>query len=466
VRTLIVLLMLFGISTTALPQEALNTKRAPSAKSFSLKTPKAEESKAKISGLAVANCSVKEDCSWSRTFQVGKAPFKFGVEITSKPEAKGVDVDYLVQLKEFASNKVVFEAYWSSKIEFEGQLDVAGYDALPPALQALKPGRYKLFVSVVSADSSIFDEKEIPLIAQGTSIVKDKNQVSAGAWGTCITLSGGDDGNPGFLACAASVVGPTNRNNTTDGAFSNLSACLSSKTDATIMGHGNSGLICTGNGNHCGGTADDNISSSNGAKWITLANKIKGKATSLKLAGCDVGEGQAGSDLLAKMAKAVNATVSAPTGLLWCNAAQKRMWIDGTWATASPTMAPKIVKTSSPAKKIDMQAQVIIPVEGKKVTVQRKDLVVENVSFSAVGTPKSFRALPDFLLHVDFESPLETDSVPAARVTGKLVVSVKGKNIKKNYNILSNKLIQDVDEPTYYYRLDSVIQDRLSAIDK
>ena len=74
-----------------------------------------------------------------------------------------------------------------------------------------------------------------------------KVALSAGSsWGTPLTLETGTD--QGAIACAASTLQPNLRNGNTDQAFQNLSTQPNSGSVAVIMGQGNSGTICTGDG--------------------------------------------------------------------------------------------------------------------------------------------------------------------------------------------------------------------------
>jgi len=230
----------------------------------------------------------------------------------------------------------VFEAYWS--VEYvPGQVDSILYQQLPTELATISPGPYKLYVNVLTADGSVFSEKEVAILAREQTDVSVLDDIPA-YWGDCETVSTGSDN--GFLECAVKVIGGSaSRNSSTNGAFSNLRACLSSVRSAVIYGHGDSGLICTGDGDACG-SSSTTITHSNGGSWIPYAATIKDKASSIKLAACKPGAGAAGSTLLYKMAQATNVNVSGPTGLLWCSEAQNKLWIEGYWKTATPTEKP------------------------------------------------------------------------------------------------------------------------------
>lgn len=447
---------------TNLDAKALTISSTPGARLRAMDSP---SKLVVITDQAIANCKVSDTCPWSDTLRIGKVPFKFGISLTSQVGAIGRAFSTLVQIKR-PDSSVAFEVFWSSSIAYTGQLDAAGYEILPADLYNLVPGPYNLYVSILSDDLAIDDEKTTSIYAvpEPDAEVRDQVSIMSGEWGDCVTLSTGDDGNPGFLQCAASHIGSHSLNSSTNGAISNLRACLSTKRAATIMGHGNPGLICTGNGNHCGGSSDDNISNGNAAAWLRLAATIKDKATSIRLAGCDVGDGQPGIDLLNRMAKATNATVSAPTGLLWCNA--QRMWIDGVWRTATP-MTPAVASAEA-ARVADTSLPAIIDVNGITTTIPRINIKI--VSLTTVGDPLLASKVGDlktFTDKVDFGKPLVTDALPAARITGQITVEFKlseTQSVTKKFNILSNILLHDESKPTYYYYVDTTLERDLNAI--
>ncbi len=432
------------------------------------------DSPAKISALALADCKLAEDCPWTRWFRIGKAPLKFAVALASKDAAKGTEIDYLLELKD-NTDKVVFEAYWSSKIEYiPDQADVIAYDTtLPPALANLKPGRYKYSVTIVSADGTIFDQKDDVVIAQPATRLSgaamQRQAVTLGEWDGCNTLSSGSDGDPSYLACVATVLNGPSRNSSNAGAFSNLKACLGSKGSAMIAGHGNVGYVCTGNGNSCGQSGDDNVAFDNAAKWLTHAAGIKDKASQLRLLGCNVGQGADGANLLNKLAKATNTTVSAPTGLSWCDPTEKRIWIDGFWRVATPT---------SPAKAVRAVPKALAPQTSATLKLGPRDVIVPRVQIRLLEARLNRRGrevdvmrqgLKGALLsHIDFKNPTVTDSIPSGVITGRIVIETTqgGTVYRKEFQVLSNLLLKDVEAPDHYYRVDEVLHLQLQRLSR
>jgi hypothetical protein len=368
-------------------------------------------------------------------------------------------------LKNPSSGDVAFEFTFSSKIQYVDQTVAAVYVKLPPALAAIKPGSYNLVASIISDDGAIDDEKSVSVNAKVPPNMSTEEMALAGDWGDCITIGTGTDG--GAFDCSLAVLGPTPRHTSTQGAFSNLGECLTTKRSATIFGHGKAGQICTESGDHCSGGADDTINGSNGAQWLRHAAKIKDKSTTLKLAGCHTGDTEAGAKLLQKMATAINATVMAPTGLIFCSRAEHRMWIDGVWQSASPNSPAKLVKAES--RVVPAGSDVFLYINGAKRTLPRSAVkpIKLVLSHDKQMAPASAPISEDFVAHVDFANPLITDSIPLAQVTGMFSMEIALGNdtsVIKKYRLLADSLLQDQDAPEYYYHLDSVLRERLVSI--
>jgi hypothetical protein len=414
----------------------------------------------------VAYCGADDDCPGSKIIEIGKAPIKFLFTMRSQDAAGGHDFDILWQLKDATSGQVVWEHPSSAKVVYvPEQIIGTVYTKLPPALAAIKPGQYNFIVSIISADGTIDDEKSVSLNAKAPDTMSIEDMVAAGAWGDCITMGTGVD--HGAYDCALSVLGSTSRNSSTQGAFLNLSACLSSKRSATIFGHGGPGMICTESGDHCGGSGDDFISATNGAQWLRYAANIKNKATTLMLAGCSVGDTDAGAKLLQKMAIAVNATVMAPTGLIRCSKREHRMWIEGVWRSASPNSPPSPVTVESRVVAADSNA--VLYINGTKRALPRSTLRPINLLLTRDNqmVPASTPSAADFAAHVDFANPEITDGVPLARVTGVFTMEVaigSDASVTKRYTLLADTVLQDQEAPEYYYYLDTSLRDTLVSI--
>src|SRR6266571_1409800 len=221
----------------------------------------------------------------------------------------------------------------------------------------------------------------LSLLAAGSAGVAAVEPTSAGAgqFGTPLTMSTGSDN--GFLACAAAVLAPNFRNDNTSQAFDNLAGAQSPSTQAVISGHGNSGLICTGNGDHCG-AAGTIVANWNQAQWQASAAKIVGKFGALRLLGCDVGADQEGADLLYQMATVTKMPVDGPTYLVWCGGGN--VWTDpkSKWQRATPTNKPAPIP--KPTFATGRATTLKFKIDGKMVSVPRKSVRVTRLQLVAL----------------------------------------------------------------------------------
>ncbi len=126
-------------------------------------------------------------------------------------------------------------------------------------------------------------------------------------------------------------------NENTQQAAQNLLGCATPKPPpaANIVGHGAEGDIDTGQAwNQC--ITLDNID-----EWTPDLAVLATKISHLFLFGCTVGAGADGAQLLFEIAKAVNAPVSAPTGLIYCDINGDFTLEPGAvWQQATPTYTP------------------------------------------------------------------------------------------------------------------------------
>jgi hypothetical protein len=126
--------------------------------------------------------------------------------------------------------------------------------------------------------------------------------------------------------------------NSTQTAVSNLLTCAQSGAarQASLIGQGAEGVIDINQ------KTGEVLSLQNQAAWAPIFRQLSGTISQLTLYGARVGAGEDGAQLLYSLAKAVNATVYAPTGLIFCR-------FDGTfyleegavWQAATPMSPPQ-----------------------------------------------------------------------------------------------------------------------------
>ena len=141
--------------------------------------------------------------------------------------------------------------------------------------------------------------------------------------------AGGADN--GFLDCARGHTPGFMSDGSTPECATNLINCLGvGQGIANIVGHGNDGLIVTGQGQT---PSDPNkfITTWNENIWGPLLKPLKGKAGTVKLWACHPGTGQPGADLLYAMMLETNATCLGPTGFLYCSNNGLYLEPNSTW---------------------------------------------------------------------------------------------------------------------------------------
>src|ERR1043165_6407042 len=160
---------------------------------------------------------------------------------------------------------------------------------------------------------------------------------------TPLTLETGPDN--GFLPCAEHVLNPLLRNQTTDVAFTNLDSVASTAPESVMIGHGDTGSLCTGDGNQCGATAGTIMGDFNetrpGDRWDMAAGAERDKFASLVMYSCDTGANNEGADFLFALAKRINRRACAPTYLVWCG--DGKIFLDerAKWQCAKPSGRPR-----------------------------------------------------------------------------------------------------------------------------
>ena len=425
------------------------------------------ESKVKVAGQAMAYCTASEECPYTRVLFIGRTPIKFAVLLESETGAHGEVVDLGIQMWNWDRSAVVFEAYWSTTVEYvPSQVNYATYTEWPNELSNLQDSRYRLNALVVNADGSIYDALEIPIFTSSEAERSSNSAASIADWG-CVTLQTGKD--DGFIDCAASKLNSERRNGNTQAAFGNLRSCLGGVGPAAIVGHGAAGEICTGDGDKCW-TSSKVIRHNNGAKWFPLARRVKDRVSMLRLAACAPGAGTKGSDLLYKMAQTTNATVSGPTGFLWCSTDPKKgLWIDGVWKTATPQERPMSLAGESGAPS-ESSADAVAVIDNAARIVRMSDVEVVAIVLNVGGVEHNVTSRLDLSTDtsafVGLGKPEVTTSIPAAMMTGRVEVqiSLEGRIKSKTYRILANSRLQDTDDSTFYYRLDKLLADRLAEL--
>jgi hypothetical protein len=151
------------------------------------------------------------------------------------------------------------------------------------------------------------------------------------------------DENVGFLACARQFLSIANTHSGSADLVTKIESNMTSGDTAIIVGHGSPGLQCSGNGDHChDGT--DSVSLKFDSTWQPLFSQLRGKVQSITLIGCQIGKAPLGGTFLSELAKATNATVTAPSNFITCDGNTGFTILNGgTWVQATPTSGAPFV---------------------------------------------------------------------------------------------------------------------------
>ncbi len=224
-------------------------------------------------------------------------------------------------------------------------------------------------------------------------------------------------------------------------AVANLLACAKEKpspTTAALIGHGAPGVINTGSGGAMGASAQ-HIGLDNQAIWVPLFQSLSGRIETLVLYGVSIGVGAVGANLLFTLAKAVNAPVYGPTGLIYCRPDGTFYLQEGAmWQVATPTMPPTPIPypLPPPVRKLGISGL------GPRVTAC--------AAFGLGGSPLPIRSAMALAGQVHWDQPFEAPGEPAALVTGRLRASFGGTAFR-SFTILGDALVRDDAQPTRLY---------------
>lgn len=250
-------------------------------------------------------------------------------------------------------------------------------------------------------------------------------------------------------------------------AFQNLeTAPSSSTTESFIVGHGEPGGLCTGDGRACY-TAEKSINLYDDPFWGQYADTIKRRFTLLSLLGCNVGRFDDGVAFLKKMATVTQMPVRAPNGMVWCINDEVVLDPDVTWVEVKPDgpLAPN----SGVIYTVPLRTAYLLSIDGEHKTVPVGSVEILEFQYFGLPAQRSFLADPfeavQLLNLVDFGSPLPHEGRPLAAITGKFRLSILqdgGRRVEKRYFLYADSLVQEVDssEPIFY-KADTRIHQKL-----
>ena len=255
----------------------------------------------------------------------------------------------------------------------------------------------------------------------------------------------------------------------TANAVSNLLNCAKAAglTEMNIIGHGDTGIIITGTGlPPCEEGYQQCIRFDHPETWSRLISQLKDSCKSLVLWACDTGAEDEGAKLLWELANTTGTSVSAPTGLICCkNGVFSLIEQEATWQIAKPGPHPPATIHLPPRPLPSGPPQVIRALRfiDPEIPSVSFDEVLEIDYLPAGGPDRIFHLRPtqrtEFLQHIDFEHPFETDCSIGAIRTGGILMRLREPLGDHRFSILNDRLLQnDQNQRAFYFAFDGFRQ--------
>jgi hypothetical protein len=230
-----------------------------------------------------------------------------------------------------------------------------------------------------------------------------------------------------------------------------VTRCLNTNGEATIVGHGRVGIICTGSGKFLNEDRTERIDHKNIGDWRPS------NMTRLTLLGCNTGEGNKGVELVYNIAVATGATVRAPWGYVYIGNDCPDLYLERNtdYIVATPTVKPSPVFDSRP-ERFDVD---VLMLRSGGIFVPVDPGLVTSIALFGPGDfgPKIREWTAPGLIpfdRVEFDKPLLRGH-PAAIETGRLVVDVSRVDVtpsKRTFCIYNDNSVQDMTHPQVLYR--------------
>jgi hypothetical protein len=230
-----------------------------------------------------------------------------------------------------------------------------------------------------------------------------------------------------------------------------------------IVGHGDAGILGTGGGDMLE-NANVFIGLTNPTFWSGPLGAIP-NCTSLCFYACHVGATDQGAELLYKVAKVVDAEVSAPTGILSVDPTTGAFTLEAgaVWQTATPTHKPDPINPPRPSLVGPSTSEINLETDSNhEVTpfaaVTAVDVRVRYGPIQLLLRPKvrdfsanlSGQDALTFLRFIALDRPFTPPGIPLGLTTAEFVVTFDGGK-KRKFAILNNRFVCDTAHPKMYY---------------
>jgi hypothetical protein len=246
-----------------------------------------------------------------------------------------------------------------------------------------------------------------------------------------------------------------------DAAVNNLLGHTTERV-ANVDGHGNTGLIETGAGQHGPWLPGTYVTSWNERYWAPALGRLRTQNFSLLvLWGCHTGEGDDGADLLFAMARIVGFPVQATNGFVYTNG--RSVWIEtnAVWVTALPTLRPTPIRAPTPHSLLYKQDRdiLVLVAHGQPYTTNISVVHAARVVLRrALGPPREAINLPtdvaqDIAACVFGSMPFPVPGMPTGLITAEIefILAIDNRETSISILVYNDRLCVNTKESTAYY---------------
>ena len=242
-------------------------------------------------------------------------------------------------------------------------------------------------------------------------------------------------------------------------AITNAQNCLAGgKKTVNLVGHGDQGLILTGSLDLSTNDKAKFIGLLNTALWKPDLTPLRNAMTSLTLLSCDTGAGTKGANLLFQLATKLNVAVEAPTGFVYLASGTSDPFLEACakWQHATPGVLPTPIPLPRLSQPDSFMTTLVL--RGVQPVAIADVVSLQLYETTSTDSPLiqswSDREAQDAATYVEFDKPFEPGGVPAAIVTGMLVLTFKGatQNEQRSFRVYNRRVLQDMTYgETFYY---------------
>jgi len=268
--------------------------------------------------------------------------------------------------------------------------------------------------------------------------------------GPCVTIDGGTDSD-GALANIRSFLTGRSLHNSIQDAHDNLNKCADIKTgDLAIVGHGMSGAIFVGGGDHSANNQTVRFNNEN--DWKTLLHDITAGTGRITLLSCNTGSDDAGAKLLNRLVAQTGRPVRALNALAYFTPNAILLEKGAVFNEATSSTAAVAVARPKPPHEPSEEVAVV---QLGKGPLQTKDISAFHVTQSTISGERPLLSprtdnVAAFLQLVDLAHPFTPPGPPLSPKTSEITILTTSGPPRKLI-IYGNVLARDADVPTRYY---------------